>query len=267
MRSFISWQFLKCSTGELCKYLIHSQLWNRYPRFQLWIVGTSISTLCSQYHFVIVNEINSKYVWDFTYIHVNYVRFRFKCDMWYIYTNVYIYVYMAIMCTVIDMFHDNTCWINVFIILVNRDWALIFFVNREWALIFFVNREQYPLFMTLNEEMDTTIDAACQISEYAVIVSWSISQRRMNSLSSLFRPPPPHTHTHNMTLHTGLMLKLQSHHPANMPQGDVRCRHQAIKSPWCSVCLRLLTSLNMLICHCSPTCTAHIRYTTGLQAR
>ena len=39
---------------------------------------------------------------------------------------------------------------EAFIILVNRDWALIFFVNREWALIFFVNREQYPLCMTLN---------------------------------------------------------------------------------------------------------------------
>ena len=39
---------------------------------------------------------------------------------------------------------DNMCWINVLIILVNRDWALIFFVNREWAFIFFVNREQYP---------------------------------------------------------------------------------------------------------------------------
>ena len=51
------------------------------------------------------------------------------------------------------------------------------------------------------------------------------------------------------------------------PQRDVRCRHQEIKSPWCSVCLRLLTSLNVLICHCSPTCTAYIRYTAGLQAR
>ena len=61
-------------------------------------------------------------------------------------------IYMAIMCTC-TVIHvswiDNMCWINVFIILVNRDWALIFFVNREWALIFFVNREQYPLFMTL----------------------------------------------------------------------------------------------------------------------
>ena len=60
--------------------------------------------------------------------------------MWYGY-----YVY----CHTHVSWIDNTCWINVFIILVNRDWALIFFVNREWALIFFVNREQYPLFMTL----------------------------------------------------------------------------------------------------------------------
>ena len=40
----------------------------------------------------------------------------------------------------------------------------------------------------IRNEMDTTVDAACQISEYVVIVSWSISQRRSTSLSSLFRP-------------------------------------------------------------------------------
>ena len=33
-----------------------------------------------------------------------------------------------------------------------------------------------------------------------------------------------------------LQFKLQSHHPANMPQRGVRCRHQEIKSPWCNVC-------------------------------
>ena len=64
-------------------------------------------------------------------------------------------IYMAIMCTIIHVFHELTTCVekNVLIILVNRDWALIFFVNREWALIFFVNREQYPLFMTLYEQI------------------------------------------------------------------------------------------------------------------
>ena len=54
-----------------------------------------------------------------------------------------------------------------------------------------------------------------------------------------------------------MILKLQFHHPANMLQRGVRCRHQEIKSPWCSICLRLLTSLNALIFHCSPTHTAY----------
>ena len=55
--------------------------------------------------------------------------------------------------------------------------------------------------------------------------------------------------------------------PPRMPQRGVRCRHQEIKSPWCSVCKRLLTSLSALICHCSPTYTAYTRYTAGLQTR
>ena len=31
-------------------------------------------------------------------------------------------------------------------------------------------------------------------------------------------------------------FKLQSNHPANMPQKGVRCRNPEIKSPWRSVC-------------------------------
>ena len=66
--------------------------------------------------------------------------------------------------------------------------------------------------------MDTIVDAACPISEYVVIVSWSISQRRMTSLSSLFRQPyqlacpllsipgwetwPCHNNLHNITFGT-----------------------------------------------------------------
>ena len=53
---------------------------------------------------------------------------------------------MAIMCTVIHMFHELTTCVEHKCVYYprERDWALIFFVNREWALIFFVNREQYP---------------------------------------------------------------------------------------------------------------------------
>ena len=134
MRSFISWQFLKCSTGELCKYLIHSQLWNRYPRFQLWIVGTSISTLCSQYHFVIVNEINSKYVWDFTYIHVNYVSFRFKCDMWYIYIYICIYGYY-VYC------HRHVSWqhvLNKCVYYPREPWLGSYFLCEPWMGPYFL---------------------------------------------------------------------------------------------------------------------------------
>ena len=73
--------------------------------------------------------------------------------MWHV---IYIYIYgYYVYCHTHVSWIDNTCWINVFIILVNRDWALIFFVNRESALIFFVNREQYPLFMTLYPRQKT----------------------------------------------------------------------------------------------------------------